>query len=339
MKTLVSTSQISTLTIIVCFLLVFGCAKKPAPIVNDNSGSLQTVIVSTIAGGTKGYNDGGSASAQFDSPNSIAVDAMGNLYVVDYNNTAVRKISPSGFVTTLFQATTINKLYQISIDNSGNLYVLTRSGMLYKLDTDGSPSFYGPFHTSLPVVIARDGAGNVYEATYAFNDYYIKEISTDGKNSIYAGTGSPGHQDGPLLSATLTPTQLGIDQLGNIYELEANNEGDLIRKITSAGVVTMNLSNVHVLFQSPSNIYPGGEMSVDSKGNLYIVDFFGNMIKKVTPKGGVSVLAGTGTNGHVDGNGTAAQFSNPTGITIDSAGNLYVTEAGNNNDVRKITIK
>jgi hemin uptake protein HemP len=201
------------------------------------------------------------------------------------------------------------------------------------------PLFYGPFQTSLPVAIASDGAGNVYEATFALNDYHIKKIATDGKNTIYAGNGSPGHTDGSLLSSTLAPNYLTIDQSGNLYVLQANNEGDLIRKITSTNVNTMNLSNGHILTQSSSNIYPGGEMAIDAKGNIYITDFLGNVIKKIDPEGVISVLAGSGTNGHSDGASWSAQFSNPTGITIDAAGNLYVTEAGNNNDVRKITTR
>ncbi|MBS1527328.1 MAG: hypothetical protein JST19_16870 [Bacteroidetes bacterium] len=336
MKSMIARAPLSYFTVISFILFVCGCSKKPTPIVITTV-PLKTVSVSTIAGGSKGYYDGVGASARFDSPNSVAVDAMGNLYVVDYNNKAVRKIDGSGVVTTLYRG--INNLYQATIDQSGNLYVLEGPGILYKFGHDGTSSFYGPFQTSLPVAIASDGAGNVYEATFALNDYYIKKISTGGSNTVYAGTGSPGHTDGPLLSATVAPNYLAIDQSGNLYILEANDQGDLIRKITPANVVTMSINASHVLFQSPSNIYQGGEMAIDSKGNLYIADFLGNVIKKVTPDGVVSVLAGSGINGHIDGNGSTAQFSNPTGITIDAAGNLYVTEAGTNNDVRKILIE
>src|SRR5581483_226239 len=103
-------------------------------------------------------------------------------------------------------------VFQSTIDNSGNVYVSESSGILHKFGPGGTSAFYGPFQTSLPVAIASDAAGNVYEATYSFKDYYIKKITIDGKNSIYAGTGSPGHTDGPLLSATLTPNYMAIDQ-------------------------------------------------------------------------------------------------------------------------------
>jgi hypothetical protein len=191
----------------------------------------------------------------------------------------------------------------------------------------------------MPVAIACDASGNVYEGSFDFDDYYIKKITTDGKSTNYAGNGSPGTTDGPLLSAEITVTQMGIDQTGNLYVMQPNPLGDILRKITATEVTTVKLSRDNVLYPSPSGLYPGGQIAIDTHGNVYLADYFGNSIKKISSDGVVSTLAGVGGDGHVDGPGSAAQFSTPTGITIDVAGNLYVTEAGNNNDVRKIVLK
>ncbi|HUR56617.1 MAG TPA: immunoglobulin domain-containing protein, partial [Opitutaceae bacterium] len=133
---------------------------------------------------------------------------------------------------------------------------------------------------------------------------------------------------------------LGIDGAGNVYVADTLN--NTIRKIASNGSVTTlagqagqegtsDGSGSNARFLSPSGV------AVDSAGNVYVADAGNNTIRKITPAGVVTTLAGVArTSGSADGTGTAARFSNPSGIAVDGAGNLYVTDSGNHS-IRKVT--
>lgn len=156
-----------------------------------------------------------------------------------------------------------------------------------------------------------------------------------------AGVSSIGDRDGAGVNARFySPREVVTDAAGNAYIADEGNH--TIRKITPTGTVstfagtagepgTVDGSGNAARFDSPQGL------AIDGSGNLYVADTGNHAIRKITPAGVVSTFAGlVRVSGNADGNGTAARFNRPRRIAIDTSGNLYVTEAGNN-DVRKIT--
>jgi sugar lactone lactonase YvrE len=248
----------------------------------------------TVAGSA----DGGE-QARFNSPNDVAVDGCGNLYVADSFNNTVRKITPAGIVTTF----------------AGS------AGVAGSNDGTGSAARFWGLRG-----IAVDAAGNLYVAD-TFN-FTLRKITPAGVVSTLAGlAGSRGHLDGTGSGARFSETQgVTVDSADNVYV--ADDDGT-IRKITPGGVVST--------LAGPGGFTGPQDMAVDNAGNIYVADAFGHNISKITPSGIVSNLAGMhGVNGSVDGTGSAARFYECGGVTVDGDGNVYVGDTFNQT-VRKIT--
>jgi hypothetical protein len=338
---------------------------------NNNNIRMVTLagVVTTLAGtaGVTGSADGTGATASFNFPASVATDSAGNVYVADYFNSTIRKITPAAAVTTLAGAAAVtgyadgtgatasfNSPAGVGADSTGNVYVadtynntirkITPAGVVTTLagtagvighadGTGAAASFY------YPRGIATNSAGNVYVA-----DYYnstIREITPAGVVTTLAGTaGVFGHADGTGVAASFDyVVGVATDSAGNIYVTDGN---EIIRKITPAGVVTTLAGTAGIIghadgtgaaasFSNPSGI------TTDSVGDIYVADSNNGTLRKITPAGVVTTLAGTaGGFGHADGTGAAASFSNPSGIATDSASNIYVADTGNST-IRKIT--
>jgi sugar lactone lactonase YvrE len=278
-------------------------------------------VVSTIAGfpGTYGTNDGAGSLARFYRPTGIAVDAATNLYVADYNNYTIRKITPAG---TNWLVSTIAGL-------AGNIN--TNDG------TGGIARFEGP------AGIALDGAGNLYVADSL--DEAIRKITPSGSNwvvSTFAGSARlSGSTDATGSAARFNyPAAIVWDGANNLYVADANNNA--VRKVTTAGVVTTIAGLPAALSGSAdgtggsARFYEPQGIGISSAGTLYVADTDNNEIRKVTSAGVVSTFAGTAAGGSADGAGSTARFNYPYGITVDAGGNLYVTDQ-NNHTVREIT--
>ena len=160
-----------------------------------------------------------------------------------------------------------------------------------------------------------------------------------GQVSTLAGSGTEGRANGSGTGASFgLMTGVAVDSSGNVYVVDTSNF--LIRKITPAGFVTTfagtgsagsaNGTGTAASFNGPMGI------AVDSSGNLYVTEMIKGLIRKITPAGVVTTLAGSLPAGSTNGIGTAASFSSPYGIAADSSGNLYVTDK-DNFLVRKIT--
>ena len=182
-----------------------------------------------------------------------------------------------------------------------------------------------------------DSGGNVYVADK--NNNCIRKITPEGVVTTFVGASTAGYADGTGMAAQFNkPTGLAIDKDGNIYVTDKEN--NRIRKITPQGIVTtyagsgasglVNAAGTSAQFNHPSGIV------FDGNGNLYVVDTLNHCIRKISPQGMVTTLAGSGMAGYIDSTGMAAQFNKPFGIVVDNNGNLYVTDEGNNN-IRKIT--
>lgn len=289
--------------------------------------------VSTLAGtvGSLGSTDGVGGAARFNYPRDVAVDGAGNIYVADTGNHVIRKITPGGLVTTFAGAAGSAG----SADGGGNV-----------------ARFNGP------AGIGLDGAGNVFVADTGNST--IRKITPGGVVSTVGGTvGTIGTVDGVGKAALFNfPTDVAADGWGNIYV--ADNHSHTVRKGTlpgSTGPIPApgdgdgGNSGNNGSGGSGSNLGTGSDsgdttgtgqvlrpvgMVGDGLGNLYVCDTANNCIRLVTAAGVISTYAGSpGSSGTTDGTGTLARFNSPTGITYDSAGNLYVTDLGNST-IRKI---
>jgi len=269
--------------------------------------SMVQEIVSTIAGNKgHGFGDGNKETAKFHHPHGVATDKYNNVYVADYYNHRIRKISPSGEVTTI-----------------------AGSGVIGYADGVGTNAmFHGP------ISVAIDDDDNLFISD--FYNHKIRKISKQGAVSTIAGSSS-GYQDGIGTHAKFSnPTQIVLDSEKNIFISEWNN--DRIRKITPGGVVSTiagtgvsGLSNGNASaaqFRNPSGI------ALDDQGSLYVADLSNHQIRKITTTGIVSTFAGS-TPGYKDGVGSEAQFNGPRGITFDGDGNLLVVDRGNHK-IRKV---
>ncbi|HEY3834488.1 MAG TPA: fibronectin type III domain-containing protein [Acidimicrobiia bacterium] len=280
----------------------------PGPPTNVVAGSAGAV--STLAGsGTAGYVNATGSSAQFSAPQGVAVDTSGNVYVADTSNQRIRKITSGGVAT-----------------------LLAGSGTAGYTDATGSSAAFNN-----PAGVTADASGNVYVADKTNNR--IRKITAAGVVTTLAGSGTAGFADGTGTAASFNaPLDVAVDASGNVYVADtANNR---IRKITAAGVVTTlagsgtagfaDGTGTAAKFNAPSGI------DVDSSGNLWVADTANNRVRKITSAGVVTTLAGSGTAGSTDGQGTAATFNAPYGIAVDSLGNVYVSSQ-TANTIREVT--
>ena len=292
-------------------------------------------MVSTFAGsGGAGEDGGGYADGpHFYVPSGIALDAKGNLYVTNLGNHRIRKITQAGEVSALAGSGEASKWHSAFADGPGNVARFDR-----------------------PSGIATDKDGNLYVVD--LGNHRIRKITPAGEVSTFAGSGERGFADGPGNAAAfnmgdgIIPNGIAIDALGNLYVADAGN--NRIRKITPAGEVSTFAGSGEKdgarkggYADGPGNVArfnaPSG-IAIDKGGNLYVADLDNNRIRKITPEGEVSTLAGGGDvgwrkksrEGIVDGQGSMARFHFPSGIAIDKGGNLYVADSFNHR-IRKIT--
>ena len=285
-------------------------------------------------------------------PTGVAVDALGNVYTAESANHIIRKIAPNGNITTL----------------AGSGY---KDAKGYGGFADGSAA---TARFNWPAGLALDSIGNLFVADMGNNK--IRKISTSGNVTTLAGSGSAYYADGNGVLASFNhPQGVAVDVNGNVYVADENNS--LIRKVTTSGNVTTLPRGIESYFYHPKGvavnnnedifvadtdnslmrkmiknanfnilalterIYGPEAVCIDASGNLYVSDTGYNRICKIAPTGKVSTIAGSGSEGflngdYADGSGADARFNRPQGIAVDVNGNIYVADY-NNNKIRKIT--
>jgi sugar lactone lactonase YvrE len=331
-------------------------------------------VVSTVAGnGTAGFSgDGGPAtSAQLDEPFGVAVDTAGNLFIADLGNERVRKVTPGGVVSTAAgngtqgfsgdggpaTAAQLNFPQDAAVDTAGNLFIadlgnnrvrkVTPGGVISTVAGGGTSGLGdGGQATSAqlynPTGVAVDTAGNLFIADKG--NYRIRKVTTGGVISTVAGNGTAGFSGdgGPATSAQLNePNGVAVDTAGNLFIADLSNQR--IRKVTPAGIISTVAGNGTGGFSgdggpaTSAQFYSPDGAAVDTSGNMFIADVGNNRVRKVTPGGVISTVAGGGTSGLGDGGlATSAELNFPWGVAVDTAGNLFIGDTSNNR-VRKVT--
>ncbi len=329
--------------------------------------------VTTLAGtaGSFGSAVGTGAAARFGAPEGTAVDASGNVYVADGSNGTILKVTPAGVVTTLAgtagvfgsaNGTGAAALFVfpvgLAVDASGNVFVadygagtirkITSAGVVTTLagtagvigsadGTGAAAQFYNP------AGLAVDASGNLYVAD-SFNDT-IRKVTSAGVVTTLAGTaGTFGAVNATGAAAQFSfPVAVAVDASGNVYVADGFN--NMIRKVTSAGVVTTLAGATGAAATGSADgtgtaaqfNFPQG-LAVDTGGNVYVADSSNSTLRRVTSAGVVTTLAGVaGAAGSADGTGPTAQFNSPQGLSVDSAGNIYVADTLNGT-VRKAAL-
>lgn len=262
----------------------------------------------TLAGsaGLVGDANGAGSAARFYQPFGVAVDTNGTVYVVDSGNHTIRKVTPAGVVT----------MFAGLAGSSGSLN-----------GTGAAARFY------YPDALAVDKAGNVYVAD-TFN-HTIRKITPAGVVTTLAGSaGLSGSANGTGSAARFwQPYGVTVDPNGTVYVGDTYNH--TIRKVTPAGVVTTFAGTANSSGSTDGSVsaarfnQPEG-LGVDTNGNLFVAEYNNATIRRVTPAGLVTTVAGlAGVSGNANGTGSAARFSGPDGLTVDRAGNVYVADSSN----------
>ena len=262
--------------------------------------------VSTFAGiGIQDTTSGNSTTAGFAFPSYLVFDKVGNIYTLDIEDPRVRKISSSGFVS-----------------------VVAGSGVAGFTDGRADTAKFGKECLGLAI----DEPGNIYVLDW--KNRRLRKISTDGNVTTIAGNGSAGSVNGNAdIAQFMDPAGLAIDKQGNLFVGDRN----VIRKVTPAGFVSTFVGKDSIGYRDGSDkeaLFSGiQDMVIDDQGNIYATDE--NRIRKITPQGVVSTIAGS-TAGYKDGDGVSAKFNDPVGLGIDGQGNIYVAD-DHNNRIRKIS--
>jgi uncharacterized protein (TIGR03437 family) len=318
----------------------------------------QQYTISTFAGnGSPGFTgDGGAASsAQLSSPNGIAFDSAGNLYIADSVNQRVRKIS-NGTISTVAgngtagfsgdgkAATSAEMLgpSNVALDSAGNIYIAdTGNHVIRQVATNGNISTVAGINTGgyagdgglainaeleFPGGVAVDGSGNIFIADSGNN--VIREVSGGNITTILG--------DGLAGIFLNDPESIVLDGQGNLYICEG--DGLRVVKFTLATNVVTTIAGGGNL-GSAGDFGPANQaelndprgIALDSKGYLYIADTNNNRIRKVSPDGIITTIAGYGFPGYSGDNGPAsnALLRFPRAIAVDSSGNVYIADTGN----------
>ncbi|ANZ15315.1 RICIN domain-containing protein [Streptomyces noursei] len=333
--------------------------------------------ISTFAGtGVGGFagDNGPAVSAQSRYPYGVAVDSAGTLYFSEFGNHRVRRITTDGKISTVVGTGTkgfsgdcgpavsaqLNLPRGVAVDSAGAVYIadsdnhrvrkVTADGKISTVAGTGTKGFSGDGGPATaaqlddPRGVAVDSTGVLYVSEY--NNRRVRKITTDGKISTVAGTGTAGSDGdgGPAISAQLSrPRGMEVGRAGELYIADEGNHR--VRKVTADGKISTVAGTGTAGFTGDDGPATAAqldrpfEVTVDSIGTLYIGDYGNHRVRKVTADGKISTVAGTGTAGFTgdDGPATSAQLNKPIGVVVNRVGTLYIADHANNR-VRKVAL-
>ena len=343
-----------------------------------NGTNLPNGVLTTVAGNGAGTysGDGGPAiNASLYSPQGVAVDAAGNLFIADYYNNRVRKVSTNGLISTvagggnggdggLATNASLGNPASVALDGTATLFIadyynsriraVGTNGIISTVAGTGTRSYSGDGGPAtdatftLPTGLALDGLGNLFIAAPA--NQCVRAVNTDGVIQTVAGIGTNSSKNGAYsgdggvaTNASLNgPSGVGADSLGNLFI--ADNGNNRIRKVDTSGIITTVAGNGTAGYSgdgafatNASLQFPDG-VAVDSLGDLFIADTGNNLLREVTANGIITTVAGNGTGAYSGDGGPATNASlfRPRGVTVDSSGNLFIADSYNNR-IRKVT--
>jgi sugar lactone lactonase YvrE len=332
-------------------------------------------IMTPFAGnGTAGYSgDGGSAvQAQLQYPTGLTIDHKGHLYIADTENHCIRKVDTKGNITTIIgtgiagdsgdqsAATTaqLNQPRGIALNRQGHLYIadyqnhrirrVDTSGIVITVAGTGTEGYSGDNSSAIkaqlhhPLAVAIDAEDNLYIADSG--NYRIRRVTVDGIITTVAGVGSHGYSgdNGAATHAKIsTPYHLVLDKKGNLYFADTLNQS--VRKIDPRGIImtiagdgTAGDRGDNTLATTAQLNHPVS-LAIDSLDNLFIAEKNNHRIRRVSPNGLMTTVAGDGQSGSRGDHGaaTAAQLNAPEGIALAPNGGLYISDT-HNHRIRKV---
>ena len=297
-------------------------------LVSASGNTVKAQTISHFAGNGISRGDNGPASAaKLYLPTKVRSDMKGNVYILDASNNRLRKVDTAGIITTYAGsgASThtgdggpaisagLGNLQSINVDNTGNIYIGQSGVVYYNFDT--IRGYYGSAQS------------------------WVRMINTAGIIVTVAGTGDYGVDSGDGGPATAARFQqisdVVPDNHGNIYVV--NNLSNSIRKINSAGIITHIAGNGYSLSNgdggpaSSAGLAGPNSLKIDAAGNIYIVESSGNRIRKINTAGIITTIAGNGAHNFYGDGGpaNASELANPTDLTIDTSGNIFIADNDN----------
>ncbi|WP_461080471.1 NHL domain-containing protein [Spirosoma flavus] len=327
--------------------------------------------------GAYGGDGGPATSARLNYPHGVAVDGGGNLYIADRNNQVIRKVNTAGIITTMAGNGTagyngdkgpatsayLSHPYGVAVSGSGDLYIadtynsrirkVNQAGVITTIagtgsgpDTgdysgDGGQAIYAQLHFPTGVAVGGD---SIYIADLI--NQRIRKVNTSGVIATVAGDGTLGYggEGGQAIDAPLNfPTSVALSRSGDFYIADQSN--NRILKVNTSGLISTVAGIPNTYGNSgdggpatSAKLYHPSGVVVDGSGNLFIADEFNHRIRKVSPEGVITTVAGNGTKGY-NGDGvlaTSAQLGSPSGVAVDGDGNLYIAE-NYNHRIRKVS--
>jgi len=333
---------------------------------NLNLSSVADDIITTVAGGYLG--DGGPATnAALNVPKGTAVDVSGNLYIADSDNNLIRRVDTKGIITTVAGngiggysgdsgAATNAELSSpsgVAVDATGNLFIAdTGNAVIRKVGTNGiltTVAGNGNYDYSgdggaatnaelwSPSGVAVDATGNLFIADAG--NAVIRKVGTNGIIITVAGNGTGGYSGdgGAATNAELNwSSGVAVDATGNLFIADQYN--NRIRKVDTNGIITTVAGNGSYFYSGDGGAATNAELggpsgvAVDVIGNLFIADSGNQCIRRVDTKGIITTVAGIGTYYGYSGDGgaaTNAELGGPSGVAVDTFGNLFIADSGN----------
>ena len=333
--------------------------------------SASGTITTVAGGGTPGFSGvpGQIANPQLDDPSAVAVDAAGNLFFSDFHNQRIRKVFPSGAISTVATGADVRYTHSLAVNSGGNLFYtdeqsnrirkVSPAGIVTTVAGDGSTFGYSGeggsavFAQMFPTSVALDAAGNLYIGSG--DRARVWKVSAAGIITAFAGdgesafSGMPGNglpqDNGPATQARLIAPWITVDSAGRLIigdtlsgRVRRVERDGTIRTIAGNGTLSLPSNNLSATQDGvPATTVPlvnPLSLAADRNGNIYLSNM--GSVRKVSPDGTISTIANGGLGGYAGDGGPAmkAQFR-PYGIAVDTTGNIFITDSVSNT-IRKI---